>query len=78
MKKAIACAFAALSVAAVLTSCGSKQCNMCEKSCSDKYSYKDGEIVLCSSCYKDCFDGKTKVDADAFFGETEPETSDAE
>ena len=67
MKKALVCLFAALSVAAVLTSCGSKQCNMCEKSCSNKYSYKDGEITLCSSCYKKCFDGKTKVDADAFY-----------
>lgn len=74
MKKALFCLLAALSVAAVLTSCGSKTCNMCEKSCSNKYSYMDGEINLCSSCYKKCFDNKTKVDADAFFGVEETVT----
>ncbi|MGN1120933.1 MAG: hypothetical protein ACI4RV_01120 [Eubacteriales bacterium] len=71
MKKAIVCLLAALSVAAVLTSCGSKQCNICEKSCSDKHSYFDGEVVICSSCYKKCFDTKTEVDADVFFADAE-------
>ncbi len=68
MKKILIC-LAVLMTASVLTACGSKTCNMCEKSCSDKYSYRDGAVVLCSSCYKDCFDAKTEVDADAFFGE---------
>lgn len=67
MKKILLTACAAISAVLLLASCGSEQCNMCEKSCSSKHSYKDGEIVLCSSCYKKCFDDKTKVDADKFF-----------
>lgn len=67
MKKIIVSIGAALSAMLLLASCGSQTCSMCEKSCSSKHSYKDGEIVLCSSCYKKCFDGKTKVDADEFF-----------
>ncbi len=71
MKKVIICALSAITVALALASCGSRQCNMCEKSCSDKHSYKDGEVVLCNSCYKQCFDAKTKIDADEFFADAE-------
>ena len=78
MKKLLTIAAAVLCVAATLTSCGSKQCNMCKKSCSDKYSYRNGEVVLCGSCYKKCFDNYAEVDPDVFFGEDLPDAETAE
>ena len=69
MKKIILAVSVALSALTILSSCASFECNMCGKKCSDKYSYKDGEVILCSSCLKDCFKEKTEVDPDAFFAE---------
>lgn len=71
MKKMIICAVATFTVLLSLASCGSKQCNMCEKSTSSKHSYKNGEIVICNSCYKKAFEGIVKLDADAFFADAE-------
>lgn len=68
MKKFIICALAAVSVAVLLSSCGSYKCNMCNEKCSDKYSYKDGEVILCKDCYKACFEEKTEIDPEVFFG----------
>ena len=45
MKKIIICALAALSVSAVLTSCGNYRCSVCYDKCSDSNSYKDGEYI---------------------------------
>ena len=67
MKKILVFAALAVSAVTLLTACGSKQCNLCEKSCSAKYSYLDGKIVICNSCYKECFEEKTDVDPDDFF-----------
>lgn len=67
MKKLLLTAIMALAALSILSSCASFECNMCGKNCSDKYSYKDGEVVLCSSCYKDCFKEKTEVNPDSFF-----------
>ena len=66
MKKIMICALGAFLLALTLCSCGAK-CNMCEKGCSSKYSYRDGEVVICSSCYEECFENKNSVDPDEFF-----------
>ncbi len=67
MKKLFICALSILALVSAFSSCGSRQCNICEESCSAKYSFKDGEVVLCGSCYKECFETKTPVVADDFF-----------
>ena len=80
MKKILIGCFSLLLLAASLVACGSEKCNMCGKSCSSKYSYRDGEVVICGKCYKDCFKEKTEVDADAYFAveDEAPAASDAE
>lgn len=71
MKKIISIATLAVLTITMLASCGSAKCNMCEKSCSTKYSFKDGEVVLCKDCYKDCFEDKIEMDPETFFGAEE-------
>jgi hypothetical protein len=55
MKKYIVFALIVIITALTFASCGSRRCNLCDKSCSDAHSYRDGEIVICNSCYKNCF-----------------------
>jgi len=69
MKKIIICALAALSVSAVLTSCGNYRCSVCYDNCSDSNSYKDGEYILCNDCKKDLFKDTVESDPANFFGE---------
>ena len=70
MKKIIICALAALSVSAVLTSCGGNyRCSVCYDKCSDSNSYKDGEYILCNDCKKDLFKDTVESDPANFFGE---------
>ncbi|MBR4979162.1 MAG: hypothetical protein IKX77_01260 [Clostridia bacterium] len=57
MKKYIACLLIAILAALTFASCGSHTCNFCNKSCSGAHSYKDGEVYICNSCYKNCFKG---------------------
>ena len=64
MKKIIFAAASALLVTLALCACGSQKCNMCGKSCSSAHSYRDGKVVLCGACYKDCFKEKTEVKYD--------------
>lgn len=67
MKRIIFSALTVVAIVFAFSSCSSRQCNICEEGCSAKYSFRDGEVVLCSSCYKECFENKTPVDVDEFF-----------
>ena len=78
MKRIICGLSVVLLCVAALGSCGSEKCNMCGKSCSKKYSYRDGEVTLCGSCYKDCFKEKTEVDAEEYFAVEAPAEETAE
>ena len=69
MKKIIICMLAAISVAMVLTSCGNLNCSVCYDKCSDKHSFKDGEVVLCNNCYDALFKDTVESEPDVFFAE---------
>ena len=69
MKKLILFLAFVICTLSVLVSCSGKTCNACNKSCSDKHSYKDGEVILCDDCYKDFFKTKTEVEPEDFFAE---------
>ena len=78
MKKITSFAVLAALAVTMFVSCGSAKCNMCEESCSTKYSFKDGEVVLCKDCYKDCFEEKIEMDPETFFGTEEVAEETAE
>ena len=66
MKKIILSIITVMSLAFMLCSCAGNVCNICDKKCSDKHSYRDGQVIICNECYKDLFEEKAEVDPSSF------------